>query len=87
MTTNIETDNPLRVLSHEYIAIGRDLKRTRLWSDRLRYLFPFAGAAGDFFIWLPEDYAACGPRIRAPGTAPVYSPFSMMTSPLTMVAT
>lgn len=35
LTKNIETYNPLRVATHEYAAIGRDLKAARSWSERV----------------------------------------------------
>ena len=38
LTTNIESNNPWTVLSHEYRAIARDVLRTSSWRDRLRYL-------------------------------------------------
>ncbi|OEU96953.1 sterol desaturase family protein [Streptomyces oceani] len=34
LTQNIETYNPLRVVSHEYVAIGRDVRRAESWSER-----------------------------------------------------
>ena len=39
LTSNIETDNPVKVLGHEYVSIWQSLKSTPSWSDRLRYLF------------------------------------------------
>jgi len=45
------------------------------------------GADGkNFLVAQAASRAAWVPRIKAPGTAPVCLPFSMMTSPLTMVA-
>ena len=35
LTTNINTFNPLRIAFHEWIAIGRDLRRARNWRERL----------------------------------------------------
>ena len=35
LTKNIDTYNPLRVATHEYAAIGRDLKAARSWSERV----------------------------------------------------
>ena len=43
LTTNIETYNPLWVAFHEYIAIGRDLRFSRTWSERLGYVFRHPG--------------------------------------------
>jgi sterol desaturase/sphingolipid hydroxylase (fatty acid hydroxylase superfamily) len=34
LTKNIETHNPLRVATHEYVAIWGDLKQARSWRDR-----------------------------------------------------
>ncbi|MEV4707594.1 sterol desaturase family protein [Actinoplanes sp. NPDC049316] len=39
LTSNIETYNPLRVATHEYAAIWRDLRSARTWRDRAGYLF------------------------------------------------
>jgi len=39
LTSNIESDNPLTVLGHEYKSIWQSVKSTSSWSDRLRYLF------------------------------------------------
>ncbi|NQX87637.1 MAG: sterol desaturase family protein [Halioglobus sp.] len=38
LTKNIETNNILTVLLHEYRAIWRDVRRADRWSDKLRYL-------------------------------------------------
>ncbi len=47
LTTNIDSDNPWTVLSHEYRAIGRDLRRATRWGDRLRYLLLAPGWSHD----------------------------------------
>lgn len=47
LTTNIDSDNPWTVLSHEYRAIWRDLKRANNWGDRLRILFLAPGWSAD----------------------------------------
>ena len=47
LTTNIDSDNPWTVLSHEYRAIGRDLRRAKSWGDRLRYLLLAPGWSHD----------------------------------------
>ncbi|MEQ9464374.1 MAG: sterol desaturase family protein [Haliea sp.] len=47
LTTNIDSDNPWTVLSHEYRAIGRDLRRATTWGDRLRYLLLAPGWSHD----------------------------------------
>ncbi|WBB53200.1 sterol desaturase family protein [Verrucosispora sp. WMMD573] len=38
LTKNIGTYNPLRVATHEYAAIWRDLRAARCWRERLGYL-------------------------------------------------
>ncbi|WP_354643293.1 sterol desaturase family protein [Kitasatospora camelliae] len=38
LTKNLDTYNPLRVATHEYAAIGRDLARAAGWGDRVRHL-------------------------------------------------
>lgn len=47
LTTNIDSDNPWTVLSHEYRAIWRDLRRANHWGDRLRILFLAPGWSAD----------------------------------------
>ncbi len=39
LTTNLATYNPVRVATHEFIAIWRDLRRTTSWRARLGYVF------------------------------------------------
>lgn len=39
LTKNIETYNPLRVATHEYVSITRDVMGAANWRDRLGYLF------------------------------------------------
>ena len=53
LTTNIDSDNPWTVLSHEYRAIWRDLQQARNWDERLRTLF------------LAPGWSARGPDKRA----------------------
>ena len=38
LTKNLTTFNPLRVATHEYVAIWRDLRTARSWRDRAGYL-------------------------------------------------
>ncbi|MFD8595526.1 sterol desaturase family protein [Kitasatospora sp. NPDC059646] len=38
LTKNISTYNPLKVATHEYAAIARDVARATTWGDRLRHL-------------------------------------------------
>jgi sterol desaturase/sphingolipid hydroxylase (fatty acid hydroxylase superfamily) len=51
LTKNISTYNPLRVATHEYASIGRDLVAARNWRERLGYLFRGPG-------WAPADVSA-----------------------------
>jgi sterol desaturase/sphingolipid hydroxylase (fatty acid hydroxylase superfamily) len=37
LTTNIDTFNPLRVAFHEWHALGRDIRRSRTWRERIGY--------------------------------------------------
>ncbi|WP_433790882.1 sterol desaturase family protein [Actinoplanes sp. CA-252034] len=39
LTSNIQTYNPLKVATHEYVAIWRDLRGATTWRDRAGYLF------------------------------------------------
>ncbi|WP_042378059.1 sterol desaturase family protein [Streptacidiphilus melanogenes] len=45
LTKNIATYNPLRVATHEYASIGRDLAGAHGWRERLGYLFRGPGWA------------------------------------------
>ena len=47
LTTNIGSNNPWVVLTHEYRSIGRDVRRADNWKDRLRYLFWAPGWSHD----------------------------------------
>ena len=56
LTKNINTFNPLRVATHEYVAIWRDLRHAGSWSARLGHLFRGPG-------WSPR------PGAQRPGQA------------------
>ncbi|MEE4001195.1 sterol desaturase family protein [Tenacibaculum sp. FZY0031] len=43
LTVNIETFNPVKVATHEYAAIWKDVKRADKWSDKLNYIFNSPG--------------------------------------------
>jgi sterol desaturase/sphingolipid hydroxylase (fatty acid hydroxylase superfamily) len=45
LTKNIDTFNPLRIATHEYVDILRDVARSRNWSDRLSFVFRGPGWA------------------------------------------
>jgi len=47
LTKNIETFNPLRVATHEYADIARDVYRATSWHDRLSFVFRGPGWAYD----------------------------------------
>jgi hypothetical protein len=63
LTKNISTYNPLRVATHEYASIGRDLVAARGWRDRLGYLFRGPG-------WLPADLSSAAASGAATPGAP-----------------
>ncbi|CAM1341683.1 sterol desaturase family protein [Tenacibaculum amylolyticum] len=47
LTVNIETFNPIKVATHEYAAIWKDVKRADKWSDKLNYIFNSPGWSHD----------------------------------------
>ena len=47
LTVNIETFNPVKVATHEYAAILKDVKRADKWSDKLNYIFNSPGWTHD----------------------------------------
>jgi sterol desaturase/sphingolipid hydroxylase (fatty acid hydroxylase superfamily) len=51
LTKNIATYNPLRVATHEYAAIGRDLRAARSWNERAGRIFRGPG-------WAPAEQRA-----------------------------
>ncbi|MBM9505691.1 sterol desaturase family protein [Actinacidiphila acididurans] len=59
LTKNIGTFNPLRVATHEYAAIARDLAAARSWPDRVRHLVLGPG-------WRPAPEAVTGPEGERP---------------------
>ncbi|MEV8527368.1 MULTISPECIES: sterol desaturase family protein [unclassified Streptomyces] len=48
LTKNIRTYNPLKVASHEYVAIAKDIKTAGSWSERAGRVFRGPG-------WRPQD--------------------------------
>ncbi|MDV8002774.1 sterol desaturase family protein [Rhodococcus sp. IEGM 1408] len=46
LTTNIDTFNPLRIATHEWVGIARDVFRAQTWRDRVGYLVRGPGWAG-----------------------------------------
>lgn len=53
LTKNIESHNPAFIVTHEYAAIWRDVRRAKKWSDKLKYIF-----------WAP-GWSHDGPDLRA----------------------
>ncbi len=47
LTENIETFNPIKVATHEYSAIWKDVQRANKWSDKLNYIFNAPGWSHD----------------------------------------
>lgn len=65
LTKNISTYNPLRVATHEYAAIARDIRAADTWSERAGRVFRGPG-------WQPAAKAAAkvaaAPVVAAPAT-------------------
>jgi sterol desaturase/sphingolipid hydroxylase (fatty acid hydroxylase superfamily) len=51
LTSNIETHNPFRIAFHEWADMVKDVRHSRNWHDRIRYVF---GAPG----WKPESVSS-----------------------------
>jgi sterol desaturase/sphingolipid hydroxylase (fatty acid hydroxylase superfamily) len=47
ITTNIDTYNPLKIASHEFINLGKDVYKAPKFSDKLKYLFLSPGWSHD----------------------------------------
>jgi sterol desaturase/sphingolipid hydroxylase (fatty acid hydroxylase superfamily) len=47
LTKNIDTFNPIRIATHEYVDILRDVARSRNWKDRVSFVFRGPGWAYD----------------------------------------
>lgn len=58
LTKNVESFNPLRVATHEYVAIARDIRAADSWRERAGRVFRGPG-------WQPAERAAA-----AAGAAP-----------------
>jgi hypothetical protein len=39
ITTNIDTYNPLKIATHEYASLWRDIREAPRFSDKLKYIF------------------------------------------------
>ncbi|MFF7193882.1 sterol desaturase family protein [Streptomyces sp. NPDC088197] len=68
LTKNIATYNPLRVATHEYAALARDLRAAPTWRARAGYLFRGPG-------WRPAD--AAGPALTPAAPDLASSPSGM----------
>lgn len=51
LTSNIATHNPFRIAFHEWADMVKDVRHSRNWHDRIRYVF---GAPG----WKPESVSS-----------------------------
>jgi sterol desaturase/sphingolipid hydroxylase (fatty acid hydroxylase superfamily) len=58
LTKNVGSHNVVRIATHEYVDIARDLMRSRGWRERLSYVFRGPG-------WAYERHAELG--LRGPG--------------------
>lgn len=47
ITSNIQTYNPLKIASHEFIALYQDVRRAPDWKSKLKYLFMPPGWSHD----------------------------------------
>ncbi|MGI5449071.1 sterol desaturase family protein [Streptomyces sp. CA-243310] len=71
LTKNIATHNPLRVATHEYAAIARDVRAAGSWSERAGRVFRGPGWQPASAVAAPGTPAATVP---APGGEPVPPP-------------
>ncbi|MCC3654845.1 MULTISPECIES: sterol desaturase family protein [Streptomyces] len=70
LTKNISTYNPLRVATHEYVAIARDLRAARSWRERAGRVLRGPG-------WQPEPEPAAvavPAAVVPPGAVPAAAP-------------
>lgn len=58
LTKNIETFNPLRIATHEYVEMGRDVIGARTWLDRIDYIRLEPG-------WTEPQFGAPRPVVAA----------------------
>jgi len=47
ITTNIDTYNPLKIASHEFVNLGKDIYKAPTFSDKLKYLLLSPGWSHD----------------------------------------
>lgn len=67
LTKNIGTHNPLRVATHEYAAIARDVRAAGSWGQRAGHVFRGPG-------WQPAATAAAAATVTAAPAAPAPAP-------------
>ncbi|GAB3322849.1 sterol desaturase family protein [Haliea atlantica] len=72
LTRNLDNDGIWNVLTHEYRALARDLRRAPDWRARLRYLFDAPGWQHDGPDRRSKTLRAdvADPQARSPGEAP-----------------
>ncbi|BDS15317.1 sterol desaturase family protein [Aureispira anguillae] len=58
ITTNIDTYNPLRIASHEFINLGKDIRKAPSLMDKLKYIFLPPG-------WSHDGSTATADEMRA----------------------
>jgi len=58
LTKNIDTFNPLRIATHDYVEMGRDVIEARTWLDRIDYLRLYPG-------WTEPTFGAPRPVVAA----------------------
>lgn len=58
ITTNINTYNPLRIASHDFVILYQDLRKANPWSVRLKYLLYPPG-------WSPDGSTQTADQMRA----------------------
>jgi sterol desaturase/sphingolipid hydroxylase (fatty acid hydroxylase superfamily) len=63
LTRNIQTYNPLKIATHEWAEIGRDLRKARTWRDAWHYLFAPPG-------WSHDGSKKTTRQLRADAAAP-----------------
>ena len=39
LTHDIENLNPVTVIDHEWVALWQDMKKTKRWKEKLKYIF------------------------------------------------
>ncbi|WP_433548273.1 sterol desaturase family protein [Streptomyces sp. CA-294286] len=79
LTKNIETYNPLRVATHEYAAIARDVRAARTWRERAGRVF--AGPGWQPRTADPADATATPAKAVAPQAGATATPTTTTATP------